>query len=157
MACERSTLVRNTKYEYVYSLGKSGGPMRHVEAGGIGWRIARARKERGLTQEELAALIGVSARSIQGYEAGKVVPYRRLSQLAEATNRELGWILEGDAPAKATVTADVLERLVTLVEEFSEEARRIRVAAERLEHLLGGAPATSPAQRPTAPGSGARP
>jgi len=86
-----------------------------------------------------------------------VVPYRRLSQLAEATNRELGWILEGDAPAKATVTAEVLERLVTLVEEFSEEARRIRVAAERLEHLLGGAPATSPAQRPTAPGSGARP
>jgi len=131
--------------------------MRHVEAGGIGWRIARARKERGLTQEELAALIGVSARSIQGYEAGKVVPYRRLRQLAEATNRELGWILEGDAPAKATVTAEVLERLVTLVEEFSEEARRIRVAAERLEHLLGGAPATSPAQRPTAPGSGARP
>jgi len=40
--------------------------MRHVEAGGIGWRIARARKERGLTQEELAALIGVWARSIQG-------------------------------------------------------------------------------------------
>jgi transcriptional regulator with XRE-family HTH domain len=132
--------------------------MRHVEAGGIGWRIARARKERGLTQEELASLIGVSARSIQGYEAGKVVPYRRLSQLAEVTHRELGWLLEGDVvAAKANVNAEIVERLVTLVEEVSEEARRIRLAAERLERLLAGAPATTPAQRPTAPGSGARP
>src|SRR5882672_5239222 len=108
MACERSTLVRNTKYEYVYSLGKSGGPMRHVEAGGIGWRIARARKERGLTQEELAALIGVSARSIQGYEAGKVVPYRRLTQLAEITNCEVGWILQGDVAATAGSDPEVV-------------------------------------------------
>jgi transcriptional regulator with XRE-family HTH domain len=133
--------------------------MRHGEAGGgIGWRIARARKERGLTQEELAELIGVSPRSIQGYEAGKVVPYRRLAQLAEVTNRELGWILQGD-PAEPATVADpvVLERLVTAVEEVSAEARRIRVAAERLEHLLGGVPSTPPAAQPSAPGSNPRP
>jgi transcriptional regulator with XRE-family HTH domain len=131
--------------------------MRHVEAGGIGWRIARARKERGLTQEELAALIGVSARSIQGYEAGKVVPYRRLTQLAEITNCEVGWILQGDVAATAGSDPEVVDRLVIAVEEVSAEARRIRVAAERLEHLLGGASATIPAPQPSAPGSGARP
>jgi len=130
--------------------------MRQENAGGIGWRIARARKERGLTQEELAELIGVSPRSIQGYEAGKVVPYRRLAQLAEVTNRELVWILEGDEAATALDDPEVLERLVTAVEDVSEQAKRIRLAAERLEHLLGGAPSTIPARQPNAPGSNAR-
>jgi transcriptional regulator with XRE-family HTH domain len=131
--------------------------MGHEEAGGIGLRIARARKERGLTQEELASLIGVSARSIQGYEAGKVVPYRRLTQLAEITNCEVGWILQGDVAATAGNDPEVVDRLVIAVEEVSAEAKRIRVAAERLEHLLGGASATIPAPQPSAPGSGARP
>ena len=130
--------------------------MRQENAGGIGWRIARARKERGLTQEELAELIGVSPRSIQGYEAGKVVPYRRLAQLAEVTNRELVWILEGDEAATAIDDPEVLERLVTAVEDVSEQAKRIRLTAERLEHLLGGAPSTIPARQPNAPGSNAR-
>jgi transcriptional regulator with XRE-family HTH domain len=114
--------------------------MRHEDEGSIGWRIARARKERGLTQEELAAAIGVSPRSIQGYEAGKVVPYRRLSQLAAVTNRELGWLLEGDAPRDAPTDPELVERLVSLVEEVSAEAKRIRTLAERLEHMLEAGP-----------------
>jgi transcriptional regulator with XRE-family HTH domain len=114
--------------------------MRHEDEGSIGWRIARARKERGLTQEELAAAIGVSPRSIQGYEAGKVVPYRRLSQLAEVTNRELGWLLEGETPREASADPELVERLVFLVEEVSADAKRIRALAERLEHLLEAGP-----------------
>jgi transcriptional regulator with XRE-family HTH domain len=113
--------------------------VRQAENGAIGGRIARARKESGLTQEELAALVGVSPRSIQGYEAGKVVPYRRLGQLAQAVNREVGWMLEGDARAGAMSTDEVAERLVGLVEEVSAEAKRIRAIAERLERLLRGA------------------
>lgn len=109
--------------------------MRQVEAGGIGRRIARARKERGLTQEELAARIGVSPRSIQGYEAGSVVPYRRLSQLAEVCNREIGWLLEGDTANDH----ELVERLVSVVEDLAAEAKRIGAVAERLEHLLGAA------------------
>jgi transcriptional regulator with XRE-family HTH domain len=130
--------------------------MRQENAGGIGWRIAHARRESGLTQEQLAELIGVSPRSIQGYEAGTVVPYRRLAQLAEVTNRELAWILEGDVAETSIDDGEVLERLVTAVEEVSEQAKRIRLAAERLEHLLGGAPSTSPTPLPNAPGSNVR-
>jgi transcriptional regulator with XRE-family HTH domain len=130
--------------------------MRDGEVGAIGWRIARARKERGLTQEELAVLVGVSARSIQGYEAGKVVPYRRLARLAKVTNRELGWLLDGDRAPEMAVDNEVLERLVTLVEQVSDEARRLGAVAERLEHLLGAAPPTPPARRASAPGSDAR-
>ena len=112
--------------------------MGHGEAGAIGERIARARKESGFTQEELAALVGVSPRSIQGYEAGKVVPYRRLSALARITNREVGWMLEGDI-GQTILDREVAQRLVELIEEVSAEAKRIRAVAERLENLLAGA------------------
>jgi transcriptional regulator with XRE-family HTH domain len=114
--------------------------MRQNDEGSIGWRIARARKERGLTQEELATAIGVSPRSIQGYEAGKIVPYRRLSQLAAATSRDLRWLLEGDAARKNGTDPELVERLVSLIEEVSADAKRIRDAAERLEHLLEDRP-----------------
>jgi transcriptional regulator with XRE-family HTH domain len=127
--------------------------MRHEDAGAIGERIARARKESGLTQEELASRVGVTARSIQGYEAGKVVPYRHLSRLAEITDRELGWFLESDDPV---ALAQVAARLITVVEEVAEEARRIREVAERLERLLEAAQPATPAERPRSRGSGAR-
>jgi transcriptional regulator with XRE-family HTH domain len=127
--------------------------MRHEDAGAIGGRIARARKESGLTQEELASRVGVTARSIQGYEAGKVVPYRHLSRLAEITDRELAWFLESD---DAAALAEVATRLVTLVEELAEEARAIREVAERLERLLAAGQPASPSESPRARGSGAR-
>jgi transcriptional regulator with XRE-family HTH domain len=127
--------------------------MRHEDAGAIGGRIARARKESGLTQEELASRVGVTARSIQGYEAGKVVPYRHLSRLAEITDRELAWFLESD---DAAALAQVAARLVTLVEEVAAEARAIREVAERLERLLEADPPASPAESPRARGSGVR-
>jgi transcriptional regulator with XRE-family HTH domain len=154
-SCSRSGLVRKTKVEYG---GVGEGSRRAMglddAAGGIGWRLARARKERGLTQEELAALVGVSPRSIQGYEAGKVVPYRRLGELANVMNREVGWILQGDADPG--LQSEVLERLVTLIEEVSIEARRIRAVAERLEHLLGDGQPAPRGESPSAPGFGAR-
>jgi transcriptional regulator with XRE-family HTH domain len=129
----------------------------HGETDAIGWRIAQARKESGLTQEELAALIGVSARSIQGYEAGKVVPYRRLSELAKVTNRELDWMLRGDGYGVPALDGEVGGRLIEVIEELSAEATRIRVVAERMEHLLAEPRPTPRAPRPRARGSGARP
>ncbi|NUR77057.1 MAG: helix-turn-helix transcriptional regulator [Thermoleophilia bacterium] len=128
-------LVKKAKLQYVLISGVRRKTMRRELAGGIGGRIARARKEHGLTQEELAALVGVSPRSIQGYEAGKVVPYRRLGRIAEVTDRQLHWLLEGDGEP----VADVVEQLARLVEELTVEARRIRVVAERLQEVLDAA------------------
>jgi transcriptional regulator with XRE-family HTH domain len=67
------------------------------EAEVIGERIARARTEAGLTQEELAELIGVSTRSLQGYEAGAVKPYRHMAKLSSTLNRPVAWFLHGSA------------------------------------------------------------
>jgi DNA-binding XRE family transcriptional regulator len=49
----------------------------------LGRRIAQARAAAHLTQEELAEELGVTRRSVQGYEAGVVAPYRHLERLAE--------------------------------------------------------------------------
>lgn len=106
--------------------------MRHNDDGTIGRRIAQSRREAGLTQEELARLIGVTTRSVQGYEAGKVTPFRHLRKLEEVTEKPRGWLLYGDGGDTAGF-GDVATKLVELVEQIAEDAERIALAAERLE------------------------
>ena len=59
----------------------------------IGRRIARARAAARLTQQDLAERLGVTRRSVQGYEAGKVAPYRHLDRLAAVLDRPKTWFL----------------------------------------------------------------
>jgi PAS domain S-box-containing protein len=67
----------------------------------VGRRIAAARRAAGLTQKQLAAMIGVTRRSVQSYEAGAVVPYKHADRLGEALGLGAGWIMDGEAPADA--------------------------------------------------------
>jgi DNA-binding XRE family transcriptional regulator len=62
----------------------------------VGSRIAKARNAAGLTQQQLADQIGVTRRSVQGYEAGRVAPYRHLDRLAEVLGRPRAWFLPDD-------------------------------------------------------------
>lgn len=122
--------------------------MRQDGEGTIGRRIAQARREAGLTQEELGQLIGVTTRSIQGYEAGSVIPYRHLRRLEEVTGKPRGWLLYGEngGPGDAGMIATTLAGLVA---QIAEDAERIALAAERLERTraqrrrprAGGGPA----------------
>jgi transcriptional regulator with XRE-family HTH domain len=108
--------------------------MRHNQEGTIGRRIAQARREAGLTQEELAGLIGVTTRSVQGYEAGTVTPFRHLRKLEEVTEKPRGWLLYGDAgDGGAPGVGDVATKLAALVAQIAEDAERIAHAAEQLE------------------------
>jgi len=59
----------------------------------IGRQIAAARQQRGLTQRELARLLALSERSVQGYEAGAVVPYKHLPELGRVLGRPPEWFL----------------------------------------------------------------
>jgi transcriptional regulator with XRE-family HTH domain len=62
----------------------------------VGARIASARAAAGLTQQELSERLGVTRRSVQGYEAGHVAPYRHLDRLAEVLDRPRSWFLLED-------------------------------------------------------------
>lgn len=89
------------------------------EAAEIGARIREARDEKGLTQEELAAVMPFSRRSLQDYEAGVSIPYKHLTEIGRVLGHSPAWFLRGE---EATAEEPGLR----------EEVRALRVEFERL-------------------------
>lgn len=83
-----------------------------LEAKAIGSRIAQARNEQGMTQEEMCELTTFSKRSLSDYENGVTIPYKHLREISSLLGREVPWFLHGEEPAKP----DVVERLAALEE-----------------------------------------
>lgn len=89
-----------------------------MQAKTIGERLIAARKEQGMSQQEVADLIHVSSRSMQAYESDDVVPYRYLRELAEVLEKPMGWILHGDdAPEE---TGDLKPILLDILKELQK-------------------------------------
>ncbi len=62
----------------------------------IGGRIRLRRAELGLTQEDLAGLLGISYQQVQKYEAGtNRVSAARLFEIAHALNADLAHFFDG--------------------------------------------------------------
>jgi transcriptional regulator with XRE-family HTH domain len=101
----------------------------------IGERLAQARNEAGLTQEDAADLVGVSTRSLQGYEAGDVVPYRHMRTLAEVYKKQIEWLLHGDpdVTGEDAVRQAVREELEPLVEALRRVEAQLEDAARSPE------------------------
>ena len=93
----------------------------------IGKRIILARNELGMKQVELAELLGVAERTMQAYESGEVVPYRRLRELERVLNRPMAWFLHGDAAE---------EKRDVQLDEIRAEAHRVFEVNERRNGLL---------------------
>lgn len=77
-----------------------------------------------MTQETLADLIGVSARSIQDYEAGVTIPWKHMREIAEVTETSVEWLLHGEG------APDRLARVEALAVEAGERLRRIEELLE---------------------------
>lgn len=61
----------------------------------LGERLQELRKDKGLTQKELADKLGFSERTVGAYEMGKSKPsYDRLIQLCEYLNVSVEYLLE---------------------------------------------------------------
>jgi PAS domain S-box-containing protein len=108
----------------------------------IGARLARARKQAGLTQQALAESLGVTRRSIQGYEAGTVVPYKHLERLARILDRSPSWLLGGEQPVDlapdpvADLRAAVHEELIAVFAELGASSEQLRRAERAAEHAV---------------------
>lgn len=92
----------------------------------IGQRIITARKELGMSQVELSELVDCSERSMQAYESGQVLPYRKLRELAAALNRTTHWILHGQDPNQ-TADAELVKELISEVRQLRDEVTKLLV------------------------------
>jgi HTH-type transcriptional regulator, cell division transcriptional repressor len=84
----------------------------------MGARIAEARRAAGMSQNVLAARLGVSTRTIQNYESGKTGPYRHLRQIAQLADVTESWLAEGEGPS--TPLRERIAALASRVHELEE-------------------------------------
>jgi transcriptional regulator with XRE-family HTH domain len=88
-------------------------------------RIATARKEaEGMTQRELADLLGVTERSVAAYESGEVIPYRFMRDLEKFLNRPAGWFLHGDQAVDSEHDQQ-FEILLAEIKKLRAEVRKL--------------------------------
>jgi transcriptional regulator with XRE-family HTH domain len=99
----------------------------------VGERIAEARRHGGLTQRELAALLGVTVRTIQNYEAGVAVPYRHLRTIESVGRKRPGWILEGGEDSDLRATISSLQRAMEQHQELMQ--RHLQEMSVHMERL----------------------
>lgn len=95
--------------------------MEQFAAREIGARIRQARKERGLTQEQLAEMASFSKRSLQDYEAGATIPYPHFTELSALLKKPTAWFLYGEEPD----APDVTDRLERIEERLAEVLARL--------------------------------
>ena len=100
--------------------------MERVEGEAIGARIKQARDERGMTQEDLAAMASFSKRSLQNYEAGVTVPYKHMAEIGRLVNRQQEWLLYGD---EALARSDEQQQVLT-------ELQSIKAGIQNLNTLV---------------------
>lgn len=93
--------------------------MEQLAAREIGARIAQARRERGMTQDDFAEITTFSKRSLQDYEGGVTIPYKHLRELSRLLRRPEDWFLYGDTEPSA-VTVDQAAALRSEVAELRE-------------------------------------
>ncbi len=60
----------------------------------LGKRIKELRKQKNLTQEDLAELAGVDSRNISHIECGDIFPTKTLLKLAESLNSDLSELFD---------------------------------------------------------------
>lgn len=90
----------------------------------IGSFLKGLRKEKGLTQEQLAEQLGVAGRTVSRWETASNMPdLSVLIQLAEFYDIEVGEILDGERKDKAK-DKDVRENLTKIAEYSNDEKQK---------------------------------
>jgi transcriptional regulator with XRE-family HTH domain len=122
----------------------------------IGRRVRVRRLQKGITQTELGALIGVTFQQVQKYEKGiNRVASGRLRRIADVLEVPLSFFFDGDEHNKKADVVSPLDFLTTegairLVRAFSQigDANARVAAVNILEHMAAvGAPGRKSAKR----------
>ncbi len=90
----------------------------------LGKRIKQLRKEKGLTQKELANQIGSSHAQLNKYESGlNTPPLDRLLLLAEVLESSVDHLLAGHGQGKPPLHNQRLIQRFQIIEEFDADER----------------------------------
>lgn len=86
----------------------------------VGKRIKLRRKQLGLTQKQLAEMVGLSEGSVSRYESGSIkdAPTQKLNDFANALCIEVAWIIGFKAETdKFQMAHDLVDRIQELDDE----------------------------------------
>jgi len=98
----------------------------------ISENIAKYRKQRGLTQEQLGELVGVSNQSVSKWETGKGFPdIKLLEPLAQALDVSLVELIRGERQQSDHLTVEEAEQVVSQAVDQSQ-----KITARRYLRLL---------------------
>lgn len=115
-------------------LSSGGEPMDQIK---IGKFISELRKEKGMTQEQLAVKLGVTQKSVSRWETGKNMPDLSLLQLLSA---ELGIsvseILDGEKIS--TVENKNVDEAINQIIDYSIKLKRHRIFSSRDVDFITG-------------------
>ena len=112
--------------------------------------IAYKRKENNLTQEQLAAKLGVSNKTISKWETGKCMPdYSVVKSLCEELNITVAELMDGETAVEKSVRAYDDEQIMDLLKRTQDLEKQknllygillivMGIASQALSHTLGG-------------------
>jgi transcriptional regulator with XRE-family HTH domain len=103
----------------------------------LGERIAQARKVQGMTQTQLAELLGIAQQTMAHYEVGRLrLPTSMLPLLAQGLNVSVGELL-GQPTARGTGKRGPASRLELQVERIAQlPMAKQRFVMEMLDTVL---------------------
>ena len=100
----------------------------HVAPLSLGARIAAARRERGLSQKQLASALHVSVWQVERFETGTVSPSTHLDAIAEVTGVRAGWFRE-QVESGQNVNSSVLESPRASIRALDVAGRQVVLGA----------------------------
>ena len=112
--------------------------------------IAQKRKEKNLTQEQLAEKLGVSNKTISKWETGKCMPdYAVVGSLCDELEITIAELMDGEEREEKSVRAYDEEQIMDLLKRTQELEKQkamlygvlllvMGIALQALSHTIGG-------------------
>ena len=112
--------------------------------------ISKKRKEKNMTQEQLAEKLGVSNKTISIWETGKCMPdYGIVKELCEELENTIAELMDGEEAEEKSVRAYDDEQIMDLLRRTQELEKQknllygillivMGIALQALSHTLGG-------------------
>jgi transcriptional regulator with XRE-family HTH domain len=101
-----------------------------------GGRIVQARLENGgMQQKQLAEALGLSARSVQSYESGEIIPWRFMEDLERILHKPAIWFMRGEPTGLAN--SEALALLSQVQQTSTEALQSLRDHLELCNQIVG--------------------